>query len=233
MWPLPGERVARRAGHHDLKSAALVVGLVGWPEPVPLRPQLDDALVEVDADAPAHADHHRLGRVAGCLAWRASKCATRSSAIRSRRLSVPTIASRRAHLLFSFSRRCDLFGLGDLLELGVDLRLLGLSRGRSWRARPRSRSARWHRLARRAGCRRCRCSCQRRPGCSVGQFDGRAGEADKGGVGQRIAHVPGEAVDEVVLAAVGLVGDHHDVGTLTEQRMRARRARRAGTSGSW
>ncbi len=53
---------------------------------------------------------------------------------------------------------------------------------------------------------------------AVGQLDGRAGEADEGGVGQRVAHVAGEAVDEVVLAAVGLVGDDHDVAPLAEQR---------------
>ena len=48
-------------------------------------------------------------------------------------------------------------------------------------------------------------------GVGVLEFDRRAGEADKGGVGQRVAHVAGETVDEVVLAAVGLVGDNHDV----------------------
>ena len=62
--------------------------------------------------------------VAGSPAWRASKCSTRSLATSARRRSVPTIASMRAHLLLSFSRRCDLVGLGDLVELGVDHRLL-------------------------------------------------------------------------------------------------------------
>ena len=36
---------------------------------------------------------------------------------------------------------------------------------------------------------------------------------------QRVAHVPGEAVDEVVLAAVRLVGDDHDVAPLGEHRV--------------
>ena len=47
-------------------------------------------------------------------------------------------------------------------------------------------------------------------------LDGRAREADKGCIGQRVAHVAGEAVDEVVLAAVGLVGDDDDVASLRE-----------------
>ena len=56
-------------------------------------------------------------------------------------------------------------------------------------------------------------------GAGVGQLDGRPGEADERGVGQRVAHVAGVAVDEVVLAAVRLVGDHHDVAAARQQRM--------------
>ena len=58
-------------------------------------------------------------------------------------------------------------------------------------------------------------------GARVGilELDRRAGEADERGVRQRVAHVPREAVDEVVLAAVRLVGDHHDVAALGEHRM--------------
>ncbi len=55
------------------------------------------------------------------------------------------------------------------------------------------------------------------PGVGVGLFDGGAGEADKGGVGQGIAHVAGEAVDEVVLAAVGFVSHHNDVPAAGEE----------------
>ena len=45
------------------------------------------------------------------------------------------------------------------------------------------------------------------------------GEPDERGVGQRVPHVAGVAVDEIVLAAVRLVGDHHDVAPVGEQRM--------------
>ena len=36
-------------------------------------------------------------------------------------------------------------------------------------------------------------------------------EPHERGVGQRVSHVTGKPVDEVVLAAVGLVRDDHDV----------------------
>ena len=54
---------------------------------------------------------------------------------------------------------------------------------------------------------------------AVGLLDGRAREADERCAGQGVAHVGGESVDEVVLAAVSLVGDDHDVATRRQQRM--------------
>ena len=48
-----------------------------------------------------------------------------------------------------------------------------------------------------------------------------AGEADERRLGQRIAHVPGEAVNEVVLVPVRFVGDDHDVAPVGEQRVLA------------
>ena len=47
-------------------------------------------------------------------------------------------------------------------------------------------------------------------------LDRRAGEADERGVRQGVPQVAGEAVDEVVLAAVGLVGDDDDVPPVGE-----------------
>ena len=43
-----------------------------------------------------------------------------------------------------------------------------------------------------------------------------AGEAHEAGLRQGVAQVAGEAVDEVVLAAVGLVGDDDDVAPVRE-----------------
>ena len=48
----------------------------------------------------------------------------------------------------------------------------------------------------------------------VGLLDRRAGEADERGVRQCVVQVPGEAVDEIVLAAMRLVGDHDDIAPL-------------------
>ena len=62
---------------------------------------------------------------------------------------------------------------------------------------------------------------EHRPRVGIGLFNGRAGEADERGVRQRIAHVPGKAVNEIVLAAVRLVRDDHDVPPFGKQRVLA------------
>ena len=72
-----------------------------------------------------------------------------------------------------------------------------------------------------------------RPRVGVGLLDRRAGEADEGGVRQRVAHVPGEAVDEIVLAAVRFVGDDDDVAPVGEQRIFARPSPRGRISEWW
>ena len=51
---LPVERVGGRARHHHLDHAPVVIRVV------PVRPQRHDLAVELDADAPAHADDHGL-----------------------------------------------------------------------------------------------------------------------------------------------------------------------------
>jgi hypothetical protein len=60
---------------------------------------------------------------------------------------------------------------------------------------------------------------EHRPRVGILQLDRGAGEADEGRMGQRITHVPREAVDEVVLAAVRLVGDHDDVAAVGQHRL--------------
>jgi hypothetical protein len=59
-------------------------------------------------------------------ASRLSKCSTRSLGDSLMRFSDPTTASSCAHFDLSFSLRLDLFALGRLLELGIDVRALGL-----------------------------------------------------------------------------------------------------------
>ncbi|MPM20261.1 hypothetical protein SDC9_66690 [bioreactor metagenome] len=42
-------------------------------------------------------------------------------------------------------------------------------------------------------------------------FNRCAGETNKRSIGQGIAHVPGKAIDEIILAAVGFIRDYHYV----------------------
>src|SRR5947209_7600339 len=51
------------------------------------------------------------------------------------------------------------------------------------------------------------------PGVRIGLLERRPGEPDEGRMWQGVAHVPGEAIDEVVLATVSLIGNDHDVAT--------------------
>ena len=53
----------------------------------------------------------------------------------------------------------------------------------------------------------------------VAAFNRRAGEADERRLGQRIADMFGETVNEIVLAAVRFVSDDHDVAPVGKQRM--------------
>ena len=52
----------------------------------------------------------------------------------------------------------------------------------------------------------------------IGFLDRRAGKADERRLRQCIAHVAGEAVDHVILAAVGFVGDDDDVAPVAQTR---------------
>ena len=88
-------------------------------------------------------------------------------------------------------------------------------------------------------------------GVDIGRFDGRAGEAEIGGIGQGVAQIFGEAVDdfladdvallvfvvddfglEAVLGAVGFVGDDDDV-VAVRRGFRRRCLLRVGISGWW
>ena len=113
----------------------------------------------------------------------------------------------------------DFLALGRFLELGVDLGPLGLLQrqlGEPALVVDRDRGAVDHRPLDVVDA---DVVAEHRPRVGVGLLDRRAGEADERGVGQGVAHVPGEAVDEVVLAAVGLVGDDDDVAPVRQHGM--------------
>ncbi len=206
---LPVERVGRGAGHHDLdRPLAVVVAM-------PIRPQRDDGVVQVHADAPAHADDHRLAfhRLEPPLEMRHQVGGhQRHAALRAhQRLQLRPAALQLLHLL-------DLLAFGCLLEVPVHLGAFGLVEQQLRQAVlvvDGHRRAVDHRLPDVVDA---DVVAEDRPRIGVGARDGRAGEADERGVGQRVARVPGEAVDEVVLAALRLVGDHHDVTPLGQCR---------------
>src|ERR1700730_3258018 len=151
-------------------------------------------------------------------ASRSSKCATRSRAMIFTRFSEPTIASSCAHLVLSFSLRStsspsvsssnsiDLGPLGGLqFQLGGPAFVID---------------------------RYCR-AVDNRPldvvdadivaeDCArigVGLLDRCPGKADKRSARQCVVQVPGKAVDEVVLAAMRLVGDDDDIAPLRQYRV--------------
>ncbi len=50
-------------------------------------------------------------------------------------------------------------------------------------------------------------------------FNGCAGETNEGGIRQGVVHMPGKAIDEIVLTAMRLVGDNNDIAPLRQQRV--------------
>ena len=152
-------------------------------------------------------------------ASRFSKCSTRSRAIE---LDPVLGADHRFELrplALELLLALDFLAFGRLLELGVDLRPLGrlqLQLGQPALVVDR------HRRAVVDGALDvvdADVVAEHRARVGVGLLDRRAGEADERRVRQRVAHVPGEAVDEVVLAAVRLVGDDDDVAPLGQHRV--------------
>ena len=114
----------------------------------------------------------------------------------------------------------DLLALGGLLELLVDERALALVEAEPGEAAlvvDGHRGAVEHRLLDVVDA---DVVAEDRARVRVPQLDRRAREADERGVWQRIAHVPRVAVDEVVLAAVRLVGDDDDVAPRGERAVR-------------
>ena len=111
-----------------------------------------------------------------------------------------------------------LLALGDLLELGVDPRLLSIGQvepGEAALVVDRDRRA----VIDRAGdVVDVDVVAEDRRRVAVRQLDRGAGEADEGRPRQGIAQVAGEAVDEVVLAAVRLIGDDHHIASVGQQR---------------
>jgi len=188
--PLPLQRVRRRAGHHHLEHARLV------RLAVPRRAERHQLPVQLHADAPAHADDHGLA-VHGLQAVlevihqvTGDESEAPLGAHHGLELGPPGLELFLAlHLLT----------LGGLFEVGVDPGTFGVV---ELEQRQAALVIDGHRGLVRYGSLNvvhADVFAEHRPGVGVGQLDGRAGETDEGGVRQGVAHVAGEAVDEVVL----------------------------------
>ena len=178
---------------------------------VPVGTQAHQLPVEVDADAPAHADDHRLAikgfealfevghDVLGDLLHPLLRADDR---LELRPLGLELLPA------------LHLFALGGFLELRVYVRPLALFQGQLGKT---ALVVDGHRGPVLDGTLNVvDADVVSKHGARVGvlKLDGRPREADKGGVGQGVPHVTGVAVDEVVLAAVGLVGDDDDVAPI-------------------
>ena len=205
---LPIQGVGRGAGHHHLDASIGVIVVV------PVGAQAHQLAVEVDADAPAHAHHHRLAvqRVQPLLEVGHDVLGDLLDALL-RADDGLQLRPPGLELLLAL----DLLALGGFLEVGIDARpkaLVQLQLGQAALVVDRHRGPVLHRAPDVVDA---DVVPEHGPRVGVVQLDGRSREADERGVGQRVAHVAGEPVDEVVLAAVGLVGDDHDVVPLRQR----------------
>ena len=181
---------------------------------VPVGAQAHQLAVEVDADAPAHAHHHRLAvqRVQPLLEVGHDVLGDLLNALL-RADDGLQLRPPGLELLLAL----DLLALGGFLEVRIDARplvLVQLQLGQAALVVDRHRGSVLHRAPDVVDA---DVVPEHGPRVGVVQLDRRSREADERGVGQRVAHVAGEPVDEVVLAAVGLVGDDHDVVPLRQR----------------
>ena len=213
---LPFGRVGRRAGHDRFQRAAGVVLRA------PFRAQGGYLVVQRHAYSPAHARNHRLAALRRGFAaaldvfhdvarhhfqplWRAGD-----------RLQLRPL---RLEALFALY----LFAFGGFFEIRIHARALGFVQRELRQAAfvvDGNGRAVFHRAAYVVDA---YAVAEHRAGAGVFQLYRSAGESDERGAGQGVAHVARETVYEVVLAAVRLVRNHHDVAAL-RQRFGARRA---------
>ncbi|EXI72988.1 MAG: hypothetical protein AW07_02920 [Candidatus Accumulibacter sp. SK-11] len=167
---LPVRRVGGRPGHHHLERAAVVVGAV------PPWPQLDDLAIQLDADASAHADDHRLAL------QHLEPFLEMFDDVSGQQLQPPLGADHGLELrplgLEPFLA-LDLLAFGRLLEARVDLRPLGLVErqpGQTALVVDRHRGAVLHGALDVVDA---DVVAEHRARVGVGQLDRRAGEADE------------------------------------------------------
>ena len=175
---------------------------------MPLRAQAPKLAIEVDANPPAHADDHRLA------VHRFKALVEVGDDVPGDELQAPFGPDNRFELRplgLELLLAVDFLTLGCLLEAGVDLGPLVLVEGQLGEPALVVDRHRGAVLDRALDVVDADVIAEHGAGVGVLQLDRGAGKADERRVGQRIAHVPRIAVDEVVLAAMRLVGDDDDV----------------------
>jgi len=207
---LPVQRVTGRTGHDDLDRAFVVI------RAIPVRAKFDDLIMQRHADASAHADDHALAfRGRGALFEVVDD-------IRGNLLQ----AVLTAHNGFFASPACEaflpvgeLFIFSDLFNPLIE-DFLVLFRELDFRQAAfvidRHGSAIFDCLL---DVVHVHVIPKDRLGVSVSQFDGRTSKANERGVRQGVAHVAGKAVNEVILAAVGFIRDHHHIASVRQGRV--------------
>ena len=118
---LPVRRIRRRAGH-DYFHDAFLISLV-----VPMRAKVDDFAIQVDADAPAHADDHRLAFILGLAEHRFRPRFEVIDDVLSDELDTLPSADHGFELRplgLELFFPVDFFALGRFLKLRIDLRAL-------------------------------------------------------------------------------------------------------------
>ena len=181
---------------------------------MPIRTQAHQFTIQVDADAPAHADDHGL-------AVKGFKAPVEM---------LNEIPGNEGQTCFGAHHRFELrpsgfqpflagrlFALGGLLEVGVDVRpfpivqaklgepalVVDRNRGLVLNCAPDVVDA--------------DVVAEHRSRIGVLALNRRAGKADEGGTRQRVPHVARVPVNEIVLAAVGFVGNDHDVAPVRQR----------------
>ncbi len=199
---LPAGGIGGRAGHHDLEHAPGIV-IVG-----PVGAEPNQLAVEFHADAPAHADDHRLAvyRLEPALEVQGDVLRDEPEA-----LFGPDDGLELRPLGFELLFALDFFALGGFLKVRVDSGTFSLVERQLGKAGLVVDRNRRPVLDRALDVVHADVVAEDGARVRIRELDRGAGEADEGGVRQRVAHVAGEAVDEIVLAAVRLVGDHNDV----------------------
>ena len=199
---LPLDRVGGGAGHHDLDLAPVVVIVV------PLGAEAHKLAVKIDAYAPAHADDHGLA-----VENFEALVEVVNDVLGD--LPDPFLGADYGFQLgppgLELLAALDFLALGDLLELRVDGRFLGVVQGQL--GEPALVVDRHGGPVVDGAPDVVDTDVVAEDGAGIGvlELDGSAGEANERGAGQGVAHVAGVPVDEIVLAAVGLVGDDNDV----------------------